>query len=376
MKKIRNFKIVFTHLLSVSFLLISCSPKNKQHSNELDNHHPCISQSELKTFAPLKVENTPVIKELRLTGKVAYNPNKVLNYTSLVSGTIVSSHISLGDQVQKGQVLAEIKSKELSEMRAELIQLKADLKVAQREFESVQNFYHDHIASEKELIQARSEKEKIEAELDNLQSNLQLYPQGSERNLFQILAPQSGFIVKNRLVDSAQISAEGEPLFTLSDIREVWVNLNIHAANLRAVHQGMPIQIKTRSYPDQIFHGKIQHISNVVDPDENVIKARVVLENEALILKPGLSVEGLIKAETAFKMPRLPDSSVIYQNRDYYVVVIQDSCKIGLRKVEVFLSNENEHYIQKGIDPGEIVVTKKALLLSGELRQEDNYQAE
>ena len=360
--------MVFMQLLCVSFLLISCRQKGKPTHSEGKSDHPCISDSELKTFQPLKVENTPVIKELRLTGKVVYNPNKVLNYVSLVSGTIVHSYISLGDQVQKGQVLAEIKSNELNEMQAEVIQLKADLKVAQRELESIQNFYQDQVASERELIRARSEKEKIEAELNKLQNNLQLYPQGKEKSLFQIRAPQSGFIVKNRMVNSAQISTDGEPLFTLSDTRQVWVNLNVHASNLGAVQQGMPIQIKTRSYPDRVFHGKIQHLSNIVDPEENVIKARVVLENKSLLLKPGLFVEGLIKAETELKMPRLSASSVIYQNNDNYVVIIQDSCKIDFRKVEVFLSNEKELYIEKGVHPGDVVVTKKALLLFGELK--------
>src|SRR5699024_12707295 len=113
-------------------------------------------------------------------------------------------------------------------------------------------------------------------------------------------------------------------------------NMNVYATNLGFVKEGMPIDIKINSYPQQIFEGKISRISHVMDPDENVLKARVVLENKDLLLKPGLQVEGIVKSETGLEMPRLSDEAVVYHNDKYYVVIIEDQCNLKEREIDIY----------------------------------------
>src|SRR5690625_1291576 len=328
-------------------MLVSCK-NNKEENSEESDENTCLSDRELKDLKPITVENSKLSQELRLTGKVSYNPNRVVNYVSLVSGTLTKAQVSLGDKVEKNQVLAEIKSAELNEMESKLRQLRSKLKVAERELASTQSFYDDEIASEKELIQAESEKESLESDLEKLESNLQMFQPGTEKNTFQIRAPQAGYLVNSQLVEGAQISAEDDALFTISDMNEVWVNMNVYATNLEFVEEGMPISIKTNSYPDIVFEGEIKLISQVIDPTENVIKARVVLKNEGLLLKPGLHVEGIVKAEKDQEMPRLPEKSVVYHNNKYYVVLIKDQCTLEPREVDVHAQDETTMFIEDG----------------------------
>lgn len=349
-------------LCFLSLLAISCQSDKKENSGPAENRQDCLTKKQLSALKPLKIEPTPVIEKLRLNGKVAYNPNAVVNYVSLVSGVITNTFVSLGDKVVKGQVLAEIRSAELNAMKTEAKQLTAKLKVAKRELESTQSFYDDKIASERELIEAQSEKENIEVALENLQGNLEIYHAASGKNHFQIRAPQSGYVVDNKLVAGMQIGAEGEPLFTISDMDQVWVNMNVYATNLTFVKEGMPIDIKINSYPDQIFKGEISQISHVMDPDENVLKARVVLKNKNLLLKPGLQVEGIVRAEKDQRMPRLSDKSVVYHNNKYYVMIIEDKCTIYRREVKLYAQDEHTMYIQKGLEAGEQIVSENALL--------------
>lgn len=349
-------------LLIISFFsFISC--KNNTEKEEIkEKKQNCLTAKQLDSLNPILVEPSPVVEKLRLNGKVAYNPNAVVNYVSLVSGIISNTFVSLGDKVEKNQVLAEIKSVELNEMQTQVKQLQAKLKVAQKELESKENFYEDKISSERELIAAQSEKENIESELEKLQNNLQMYSSSKEKNVFQIKAPRSGYVVDNKLVAGMQIGAEGEPLFTISDMDEVWINMNVYATNLNFVKQGMPIDIKINSYPGKIFEGEISNISHVMDPDENVLKARVVLENKELLLKPGLQVEGIVKSETDLKMPRLSDKAVVYHNDKYYVVVIEDECNLYEREVELYSQDEHTMYIKNGLDPGKKIVSRNTLL--------------
>lgn len=347
--------------LLLALLLISCKHKS-QVSSKYDGVSKCLNGSKKASLGLINVQDSAVVQNLRLTGKVEYNPNAVVNYVSLVSGSVIQSLVSVGDKVQKGQILAIIKSNELNEMQAERRQLQSKLEVSKRNFTSVQGFYEDHIASEKELMTARSEKENLETELEKLENNLQPYQPGNEKNTFQIRAPRSGYMVANQLTGGGQVSAEGSPLFTISDMNEVWVNMNVYAADLDVVKVGDSITINAKSYPDKTFKGKIQQLSHILDPEENVVKARVVLRNDALLLKPGLFVEGDLKIKKETKMPRLTADAVVYHNDKYFVVVFVADCRLENREVEVVLQDEKNMYIKSGLKPGEEVVTQKALL--------------
>lgn len=361
---VKSFKRygIWVVLCFLGMLATACNSQQKNGSEPKKTSQDCLTTQQLSALKPTEVTPVPVIEKLRLTGKVTYNPNAMVNYVSLVSGVIVHSYVSLGDHVKKDQVLAEIKSAELNAMKSEVRQLKAKLKVADRELESVRHFYEDGIASEREWIEAQSDKENLESELESLQNTLDMYHAVSGKDYFQIKAPQSGFMVDNKLVTGLQIGAEGEPLFTISDMNEVWININIYATDFRFVKEGMPIDIKVNAYPNQVFNGKINRISHVMDPDENVLKAQVALKNEGFLLKPGLQVEGIVRMEKDEKMPRLSDRSVVYHNNKYYVMIIEDACRVYSREVKLYLQDEHTMYIQSGLKAGEHIVSANALL--------------
>lgn len=362
MNKLRYNWKVCTWIFLLGMLTISCNTEKKDDDPKENSTETCLTDRQLKKLKPITIEPSTVIEKLRLNGKVVYDPNAVVNYVSLVSGVITNTFVSLGDKVQKGQVLAEIRSSELNEMNTKVKQLEGELKVAKRELESQQSFYDDNIASERELIKAQSEKQNMEAELEKLQSNLELYSSAKSKNVFQIRAPQSGYLVDNNLVTGLQMGAEGESLFTISDMDQVWVNMNIYATHLNFVKEGMPIAIKVNSYPNKVFDGEISWISHVMDPEENVLKARVILDNDDLLLKPGLQVEGVIEGKNELELPRLSDRAVVYQNNKYYVVVIEDECNLIAREVEVYSQDEHTMYIGKGLEYGESIVSENTLL--------------
>ncbi|MBW2960628.1 efflux RND transporter periplasmic adaptor subunit [Mesonia aestuariivivens] len=358
MNYLKNVKISFLFIMG-SAILFGC----KEEAKPIVKKQKCFTQKEVSELQPMQITNDSVLKSLRLNGVVAYNPNAVVNYVSLVGGIITNTYFTLGDKVEKNQVLAEIKSTELNGIEAEVKQIKANLEVAKRQLQSTQSFYDDGIASEKELISAKSEKQNLESDLQKLQTNLKLYSASPEKGVFQIKAPRSGFVVDNKISAGMQIGAEGDPLFTISDLDEVWVNVNIYATDIDAVREGMPVNIKSSSYPDRIFKGKISRISNVFEPNENVLKARIILENKDLFLKPGLRVEAIVKNNTQEKAPHIPAKSVVFSNNAYYIVKLEDECSAKVSEVKILSKDENSYYIKEGLKEGDQIVTNNTLLI-------------
>src|SRR5690606_14009530 len=105
----------------------------------------------------------------------------------------------------------------------------------------------------------------LESEKQKVEYNLNLYNASSTKNVFQIKAPSSGIITAKNINSGTAVSSEGESLFSISDLNTVWAMANIYSTDIGHISTGMEVEIKTISYPDEIFRGKIDGISQVLD---------------------------------------------------------------------------------------------------------------
>ena len=313
-----------------------------------------------------------VTEGVPLTGVVEPNPDKVIHFVSLIGGIISNTSFSLGDKVSRGQVLAELRSTELSSLQAELNNLKSQITVAENKLQSTQSMFADGISSQKELSQAQSELDILKSEKSKVTANLNLYSASTEKDVFQIKAPASGFITAKSISSGTQISAEGESLFTVSDLREVWIMVNIYASNVRHIEEGMTVEIRTLSYPDEIFEGKVAAISQVYDDEARVLKARVVLSNADLKLKPGMLVDVVALKLQNTEAASISANAIVFDDNQNFVIVYKSDCELEIRRVEILARGNGTIFIQEGIDVNEKVVTKNQLLIYEQLKNFQN----
>ncbi|WP_224997712.1 efflux RND transporter periplasmic adaptor subunit [Cesiribacter sp. SM1] len=353
----------FSLLLLIACLSTQACSKKEENKEVLQASGFCLSPELKQKISTQTAQLAGITESRRLSGKVEYNPDRVVNYVSLVGGVVTNTYFSLGDKVEKGQVLAEIRSAELSSLESERKRLTGQLGVAARNVESVQSMYEDDIASERSLLEARSEQSTLEAELNKVRDNLALYSASSERGVFQIKAPVEGFVVSKQISAGMQIAAEGDALFTISNLDEVWVTANIYAADLPYVQEGMEVQLQTTAYGNETFSGKIQGISQVFSEEERVLKARIVMENTSRKLKPGMFVNVVVKKQAAEEAVLVPQKAIIFNSNRNYVVIYQDDCNLRLQEVAVLSKDEDKVYLSAGLQPGSTIVTQNQLLV-------------
>jgi cobalt-zinc-cadmium efflux system membrane fusion protein len=348
--------------------LAACSGAQQIDQELVQPRQFCLDPSFIQRleFGNTKLE--PVSEGIPLTGKVENNPDKVIHFISLVGGVISNTYFSLGDEVQKGQLLAEIRSSELSNLQSERKTLESQITVAERQRIAVQSMYDDGIASQKDLLEAESDVNIKKAELEKVNANLAIFSASAERGVFQIKAPASGIITAKNIIPGMQISAEGEPLFTISDLSEVWVLVNIYAGNVKNVSVGVDVDIRTLSYPGEIFQGKIAALSQVFDTEERVLKARVVMKNPEFKLKPGMFADVMAKKPKGMEAVAVPTKSLIFDDNQNHVVVYRDACDVEIRTVEILSKNNGTTYIARGLTEGEQIVTRNQLLLYEQLK--------
>lgn len=370
MKKKTIKPIVICCIMGAIFLS-SCGNSEEQN-HESENKNYCVEES-FKSKIELEQPKMQLVTEgISLTGAIEPNPDKVIHFVSLVSGIISNTYFSLGDKVTKGQVLAELRSTELSELQSQSKTIVSQIKVAEKKLQSLQSMFDDGISSQKDLMEAQSELDALRAEMEKINANLNLFSASPEKGVFQIKSPTTGIVTAKSISAGTQISAEGEPLFTISDLSEVWVLVNIYATNVVNIETEMQVNIKTLSYPDEIFEGKIATISQVLDSEAKVLKARVVLQNTNLKLKPGMIVDVTALKELKTEALSIPTSAMVFDNNENYVVVHKGDCEIEMRKVEILTKSNGVTFLSGGLNENEKIISKNHLLIYEQIKNFQN----
>ncbi|MBK1442097.1 efflux RND transporter periplasmic adaptor subunit [Parapedobacter sp. ISTM3] len=322
----------------------------------------CLSDNLRQELVLDTLHERTITQHVTLTGEVSYNPDKVVQFVSWIEGVAVQTHFSLGDYVKQGQVLATIKSPELNTMLAEKRSLQSQRQLAEREYTAARSMYDDNISAERDLMQAKSVLEKLDAELASIEANLALFHPNPAQGVFEIRSPASGYIVEKNINPGMPIN-DGDNLFTVSGLDEVWVIANVYATDMQFVQHHMDAEIRTLAYPGEVFRGRISALPQVFDNNERVLKARIVIRNDDLKLKPGMSADIAVERRDRGTAVALSADAVIFDDNQYFAVVYNSDCDLQLRRISFAARDNQWYFVEEGLEAGERVVSQNHLLI-------------
>src|SRR3978361_848233 len=123
-----NKLIYFLAVIAFAASLSSCDGHATTESP--DKKKVCISDSMTRMVTIDTVKEKSIDEELKLSGEVSFNENKVVKVFPVSSGQVLSAQVSLGDYVHAGQTLAVIKSAEVASNYADLSTAGTDISIA------------------------------------------------------------------------------------------------------------------------------------------------------------------------------------------------------------------------------------------------------
>lgn len=360
-KKAISYLVISASLLS----FFSCS------SGEIKNNEMVspVHKSFMKNVKTTKAVLGNPQQEITLSGKVEANPDKTIRYRPLVSGVIGQTYFSLGDKVKKGQPLLDIRSTDLAVLESEMSALESEMRISSRELKTARALYEDKMIPERELWEAEEKVNQTEAALRRIRNEMSVFGTNKGNGVFSVNAPADGYITGKNVSSGSTVSSDGEPLFTIADLHTVWITANVYASNLAFVKEGMECEISTLSYPGECFYGKINTLSQVFDPEDKTLKARIIVPNKELLFKPEMSVIIKLKNENRDSAVTIPSDALIFDNDRYYVVVHETENRFAIREVKVSGHNQQNSYIASGLEEGEEVVVKNQLFIYSGLKE-------
>jgi cobalt-zinc-cadmium efflux system membrane fusion protein len=340
-------------------LLLSC----KSHHPEEDAIAFSISDTMMERCEFTNATIQDVKNELKLFGKIAADNSKQASIYPIMSGNVLEIHVELGDYVKQGQRLATLRSSEVADFQRQLLDAKADMALAEKNVQVGKELYAGKINSERDVIAAEKELLKAKAELERIEEVYRIY--GLHKgSLYDITAPISGFIVYKDITQNELLrSDEADVIFSIAQIDEVWVLANVNESDISKVMTGYEAEIKTISYPNKIFSGRVDRIFNVIDPSTKAMKILVKIQNPDLLLKPEMNATITLKFTDSKKLIAVPSSSIIFDKSKNWVMVFKSRTDIETRQVEVYRQLDDVTYILSGLKENEHVISKSGLMI-------------
>lgn len=326
----------------------------------------CVSDSMQKMIALDTAKVSNINDELSLSGEVSFDANKVIKVYPFSSGQVIEAKATLGDRVTKGQVLAIIKSADIAGNYSDLKSAGSDLAIAKREMDNAKLLYEKGISSERELTIARENYEKALAAGNKMNDIIKINGGGhtNANGTYVITAPASGYIVEKNITAGSFIRSDNtNSLFTISDLSNVWIWANVFEADIPKVKEGYEAKITTLAYPDKVFTARVDKISEVLDPQNKVMRVRINLPNQNYLLKPEMFTNVIITNKEPDKAVIIPSEAVVFDNSRKFVVLYHDRCNLEIKEVTLLKSVGNISYLQSGLSAGDVVVSKNQILL-------------
>lgn len=287
------------------------------------------------------VERVPFHQQVLSSGQVEASAYLQAHVFSAVPGKALNVPVTVGQTVRTGQVLATMKSDQIGQIESDLLtqdlqnraairQAKAQLAFSESGYKRELYLYNKMISAKVDYETAYTQYVKDEAALedqeiqrkaaiDTAARRLALY--GADPNIaYQVVrtrainpyitirAPRNGVVIA-RSLNNGEMTDPSKEIFTIADLHKIWLAGNIYETDLTKVHEGQPIQVTLDSLPGRIFHGKLNFISRVLDPNIRTVEARGEVDNPDELLRPNMFARMAVQVDNQVTLA-VPSSAV------------------------------------------------------------------
>lgn len=317
------------------------------------------------TVLPAQLES--VRAKLLLPAVVESDPSRTSTVLTPLSGRVLEVKVALGDRVTRGQVLAVIDSPDLAQAYDDDDKAADTLRLGQKNLERQEGQARIGAASDRDLDQARSDHSQAQAEYARTQARLRVLGISAQSNdrshLLTVRASMAGSVIALSVARGNMINDPTQPMMTLADLSTIWVTALVAEKDLAAASKDQDADVVLAAYPDQILHGKVLFVADIIEPDSRRNKIRIAFANPDYRLKPNMFATVTLLGPAQSRIV-VPSSALLMNNDRTSVFVATAPWTFERRSVDPQLEEGPSVAIRSGIQPGEQVVVKGGILLN------------
>ncbi|EMN71758.1 efflux transporter, RND family, MFP subunit [Leptospira interrogans serovar Bataviae str. UI 08561] len=341
-------------------------------SEEILKRHP-ITLVSLKEIA--------AIDEVALPGRISYDPESMARAGSTVEARIKKVLVREGDRVSQGSPLAILSSVMLGEVEASYVKARASLEALKLQADRAKELFDMKVTSAKDYEFANMQYKTAKTEVETTRIKLENYGltpaeiAGIERGVYVssnlvLRSPINGEVTERKAVQGQQVT-RNEDLFTIANLTNLMVLLEVYEKDLGMISEGAEAQI----YPlgdekSSGIRGEVAYVGSVLDSIKRTAKLRIMVSNRNGKLKPGQSVTAKVKGMVANSgsEPRktIPLEAVHEIEGKSFVFLQNEDGSFEATEVIVGDTVGDEVVIKAGIREGAEIVSRGSFILKSE----------
>jgi cobalt-zinc-cadmium efflux system membrane fusion protein len=316
------------------------------------------------------VHATQTTDYLEVPAHVTADPAHVVRIYPPLSGRILGLSILPGQTVAKGQVIAQLQSNDIAVARSDFEKAKIEVLRADRALSRGRLLLAHDVLSQADFSELEATDQIAHSELERSRQHIHElgFAENGVSDTVALRAPIAGVVLDigtatgemQRSLDNATAIA------TIANLDTVWIVGDVFERDLASLRSGRAVDIVVPAYPDLKLTGRIDNVSDALDPSTHTLKLRVVLANPKHLLKSDMfatiRVAGAVR--TAFI---LPSTAVLHEGDKTFVFTPDSSGKFIQRSVTIGRSLDSGAVknieVLSGLNDGEKVVTVGGALL-------------
>ena len=285
-----------------------------------------------------------------------------------VTSTVAQVHIREGQNVAKGDLLFSLDSRadeaNLRKAQAQVEKDKADLAMAQRNFERQRELFNQKFISQAALDTAQNQADTLSGQL--AVDTAAVEGMRVLRAYAEIRAPFAGRtgvigVRDGSLVQPSQSSATSSPpLVTITQIDPIGVAFTLPERELAGLQQalrGGPMTVTATVQAGEAFKGKITFVDNSVDTATGTIRVKAEFSNPTGALWPGMYVPVEVAPRVITGAAVVPAQALQTGPDNRFVYEVGADNKVTQRPVTLTYV-EGGFAVVSGVAPGARVVVE------------------
>lgn len=253
----------------------------KKEMKDLENKIAEIQDS-ISVLEPQKVNKRPVsvikpeVSEFKhyISVQGSLMSDDMVNASSDLGGRVMKLSVKEGQNIRKGQLIADLDMETLDKQRAELLKT---LELAEEVYARQERLWKQNIGSELQYLQAKNNKERLEKSLETLDFN---------KAKSKVYAPISGSVLSLN-IKAGEMAGPGMPIVTLLNVSNIKVSAEVPESYLKSIKKGDKVEVELPAL-GETRTATINLIGNAINPANRTFKIEASLKNSNKILKPNL----------------------------------------------------------------------------------------
>ncbi|MBW7996667.1 MAG: efflux RND transporter periplasmic adaptor subunit [Candidatus Glassbacteria bacterium] len=354
--------------------------EHDEHGEDEEGQTVHLSEEEMEAFGiEIAAAGPGKLKvQISLPGEVTTDPSRLAHIVPQVAGVIRKVRKEIGDRVIRGEVMAILDSRELSDLKSVFLVAKEQVTLTETTFQREERLWKQSVSSERVYLEAKQALAKARIELEAAGQKLHAlgfseeyvhnlsFHQGVPFTRYEITAPFDGTVI-NKHTTLGEALTEDAEAFTVADLSIVWVSLTVYQKDLPYVHNGQPVIISSKQ-GNLKTDGIISFVSPILFEETRTATARVVLNNPEGLWRPGLFVNAMITVEETMVPLLVPKTALMTMDEETFVFV-RTADGFELDPVKVGRKNGTHVEIISGLEEGQLYVSSGSFTLKSELEK-------